>query len=118
MASEKIICSDTALAGADLTGKQFFLAKFSSGKLILATAGTVAFPVLEPATLNNPVTYGIAGKSKVQYGGTVTAGDKLASDANGKAVTATTGQSVVGIALVSGVSGDIGSMAVPGSGLA
>ena len=73
------------------------------------------------------------GDAEVQYGGTVTRGDPLTSDANGCAITATrhthaenagatyvqnatTGtaalQRIVGYANVSGVAGDIGSVAV------
>ena len=52
------------------------------------------------------------GIALVEYGGNVTRGDKLTSDANGKAVTAapSTGANVqiIGIAEVSGVDGDIG----------
>lgn len=52
-----------------------------------------------------------SGFAQVQYGGTVTRGDWLTSDANGKAVTAapaaTASVSVIGRAEVSGVAGDI-----------
>ena len=43
----------------------------------------------------------------VQFGGAVSRGDLLTSDANGKAVTATAGDRAVGIALVDGVADDI-----------
>jgi hypothetical protein len=46
------------------------------------------------------------GMADVVCGGTVTRGDKLTSDANGAAVTWSTGR-VLGIALRSGVVGDI-----------
>ncbi|MBV5334724.1 MAG: DUF2190 family protein [Sulfuricurvum sp.] len=47
----------------------------------------------------------------VEYGGTVTRGDPITSDANGKAITATVaGSRVIGFAMVSGVVGDIGSI--------
>lgn len=50
--------------------------------------------------------------AEVEFGGTVTRGDWLTSDANGKAVAAApaagTNNNVIGRALVSGVSGDIG----------
>jgi len=48
-----------------------------------------------------------AGISKVVYGGSITAGDDLACDANGHAVTATGSDAVLAIALVTGTSGDI-----------
>lgn len=46
--------------------------------------------------------------SEVTYGGAVTRGDRLTADAEGKAVTAASGNSYVGIAMISGVAGDIG----------
>lgn len=48
---------------------------------------------------------------EVEYGGNVTRGNPLTSDADGKAVAATTdGARIVGFAEVSGVDGDIGSV--------
>lgn len=58
------------------------------------------------------VTY--VGVVEVEYGGNVTRGQLLTSDADGKAIAAApaTGanMSVIGRAVVSGVSGDIGSV--------
>jgi len=55
--------------------------------------------------------YASGGVSQVQCGGTVTRGDRLKADADGKAVTiassGTTIQNVGGIALRSGVDGDV-----------
>ena len=48
------------------------------------------------------------GISNVVYGGAVTRGDPLTSDANGKAVTAALGQNIIGFATVSGVLNDVG----------
>lgn len=53
-----------------------------------------------------------SGIADVLFGGTITRGDPLTSDANGKAVTAVAGQNVIGFAEVSGVSGDIGSVLI------
>ena len=53
-----------------------------------------------------------AGVAMVEYGGTITRGARLTSDANGAVVAATTGQQSIGIARVSGVSGDIGSVQI------
>ena len=60
------------------------------------------------------------GAAEVEYGGNVTRGDLLTSDANGNAITAApvagANARLVGVAMVSGVSGDIGSVMVkPGS---
>ena len=49
-----------------------------------------------------------AGVAEVEYGGAVTRGAPLTSDASGRAVAAASGNRVIGIARVSGVSGDIG----------
>lgn len=54
------------------------------------------------------------GLDEVEYGGNVTAGDELTSDASGRAVTAAPGAGVnaytIGKAEVSGVLGDIGKV--------
>lgn len=51
-----------------------------------------------------------AGIANVEYGGTVARGAYLTADANGKAIATTTaGNHVIGIAMVSGVNGQIGS---------
>lgn len=60
-----------------------------------------------------------SGIAEVEYGGSVTRGDPLTSDANGAAVTAGpsagTNAYIIGFAEVSGSSGDIGSvLVVPG----
>ena len=50
----------------------------------------------------------------VEYGGTVTQGDRLASDAEGRAVAVTGTAKSVGIAMVSGKAGDIGGVLLRG----
>ena len=63
----------------------------------------------------------VSGKAKqIVYGGTVTRGDLLTSDSTGRAVTAAPAAGanvrIGGIALVSGVVGDVGSILLsPGS---
>lgn len=54
--------------------------------------------------------------AEVEYGGSVTRGDPLTSDSDGRAITATVdGSRIAGYAETSGVVGDIGSYhAVPG----
>lgn len=57
-----------------------------------------------------------SGITDVEYGGSVTRGDWLTSDANGKAVAAApvvgANTNVIGRAEVSGISGDIGSVLI------
>lgn len=62
----------------------------------------------------------LIGVEEVTYGGNVTRGDMLTSDANGNAITAApvagANVRIIGVAMVSGVNGDIGSVLVkPGS---
>lgn len=62
----------------------------------------------------------MSGVAIVEYGGTITRGALLTSDANGKAVAAApsagSNNRTIGIAMVSGVSGDLGSVLInPGS---
>jgi uncharacterized protein DUF2190 len=53
------------------------------------------------------------GIALVTYGGTVTCGDMLTSDATGRAVSTTTAANrVIGVAMDDGVVGDIGSVRI------
>jgi hypothetical protein len=54
----------------------------------------------------------LGGIAEVEFGGTVTRGNLLTSDASGKAIAAGEGDRTIGVAMVSGVSGDIGSVRV------
>ena len=73
---------------------------------------------------NGRVDVCTGGIPEVALGGTVAAGDPLTSDASGKAVKATAaGNRILGVALVSGASGDIipyqyslGTLAVAAAG--
>jgi hypothetical protein len=59
------------------------------------------------------------GIALIEYGGTVTRGQALTSDANGKAVSAGEGDRVGGFAMISGVSGDLGEILLaPAGGIA
>lgn len=68
------------------------------------------------ASSGEPFDVIIDGIALVQYGGNVTRGDLLTSDADGKAIAAapaaTASARVIGVAMVSGVSGDIGSVRI------
>jgi len=52
----------------------------------------------------------VSGAAEVEYGGAVTRGGLLTSDADGKAVAASEDDRIIGVAMQSGVSGDIGSV--------
>jgi Uncharacterized conserved protein (DUF2190) len=98
-------------AGANLTGKLYYLAKMSADfAVVLAAAGTdqVVGVIKEENTSGNPVTVQYGGISKVLAGGTISAGNRLTSDGSGKAVATTTaGDKVFGVALMAADSGDI-----------
>ncbi|MGE0388447.1 MAG: capsid cement protein [Gammaproteobacteria bacterium] len=68
------------------------------------------------AAIGERIDVVLVGIADVEYGGTIARGDLLTSDANGKAVAAApaagTNNRIVGVALVAGVSGDIGSCVV------
>ena len=68
------------------------------------------------AAINERCDVILAGIADTLYGGTVTRGDQVTSDASGRAVTAAPGVGVknriIGVALLSGVVGDIGSIKI------
>lgn len=82
----------------------------ASTDLLIGTTGRVA-PAAGDRT--DIVRTGIA---EVVYGGTVTRGAKLTADASGRAIAAApaagTNAQIIGIAEVSGVVGDVGSMLI------
>jgi hypothetical protein len=98
-------------ASADLSASQFcFMAVNASGQLALPAAGGDADGILQdkPNHTGDQAQLGILGVSKLTVGAAgVTAGDLLATDVNGKAVTAVTGNKILGRALATGVSGVI-----------
>ena len=65
---------------------------------------------LGAAAANDPVDIIRGGIAEVVYGGTVTRGDPLTSDSQGRAIKAATGNRIIGFAEVSGVVGDRGSV--------
>lgn len=119
-------------ASADLSSDQFkFVTLNSSKQIALAGADVECLGVLQdtPAAAARGGSVRVFGVTKVVCGGTFAAGDKLASDANGKAVKATTasvsagtpeplaGSHVMGIALEAGASGDTVAMLLTHAGL-
>jgi hypothetical protein len=115
MATEKLLGLDIVAATADLRTAQYKLITRAGA---LAGAGVAAWALQDKPNTGQNGTIATHGITKVIYGGTVTAGQLLAANASGLAIVATTGQRVVGVARVSGVANDVGSMEVPGSGLA
>jgi hypothetical protein len=90
-----------AIAQEDFTGKQYFLGVQTGEEVVVAsTAGGAANVVIHTdAPSGISVRTVFKGVTKVVAGDAVTAGADVASDANGKVVTATTGDVVVGTAV-------------------
>ena len=100
----------TFIAGEDLSSSQFkFVTLESDGQIDLAdSAGENCIGVV----INDPASGGeatvvVSGKTVVTAGGTITAGASVATDASGDAVTASTGNIVMGYALEAGVDGQV-----------
>lgn len=119
MATENRVFSITLLAAADLSNSQFRAVQVnSSGQVALAGATGIAAGILQnkPAS-GRAATFGYQGVSKLVLGGTVAAGARVTSDANSAGIAATTGDSVLGVALTGGVSGDVISVLIGAAGV-
>ncbi|MBI5726763.1 MAG: DUF2190 family protein [Ignavibacteriales bacterium] len=106
-------------AGAAITGNR--IVKFSSTDTTIVQAAAATDSILGVAdslgaASGARVDVVLSGTTEVEYGGTITRGDLLTADSNGKAVTAAPSAGVnnriVGISMKSGVSGDIGLVLV------
>lgn len=108
---------DSQPVSGDLSAHQYKIVTFDGNAelALAATAGSGGFVLLDTPTSGNG-TILLAGKGKVIAGAAVSAGDMLSNEVTtGHAVTATTGQTVVGIALEDGVDGQlIKFLATPG----
>lgn len=113
MARDEALTSITLEAGQDLSAKQYFFVSMSSDGQIDPTGdGAAAIGVLQndPSAAGRAAEVGIAGRTMVKAGGTIAAGAQVASDAAGEAVTAASGDVVLGTALQSAVDGDTFAM--------
>lgn len=102
MAFEKVGATlPAAEAAADLTGAQFLLVKTTSTGVNKCGAGDHADGVLQnkPNTGQAATVWGPGSVSKVIAGAAVAKGADVASDANAKGITSTTGDYIVGRAL-------------------
>ncbi len=111
----EVVTSISRIAGSDMSGTNPGQYRFgeiaADGTVHIAGAGVRADGViLGKQILGHAIEVGIEGRLLIVYGGTVTAGDALSSDANGAAVTQSASNDVCGTALESGVAGDVGSM--------
>jgi len=115
MAAQNVEGHRGFIAEADLSAKQYFIVKIgaaANGVALAAGATQNILGILQ----NKPTQDQIAnvrlcnapGTSKVKAGGSITAGNWVTSDANGKAVATTTaGDVVIGRALEDAVDGDV-----------
>lgn len=122
--------SITLAAAADLSAKQFYAVKVdSNGRAAVAGAGEAAIGILQnnPAS-GVPASIMVSGTTKAVAGGSITAGDVVAANADGKIVSATKGRTntsdagaaadallgsnVLGIALTGAASNDIFTIAL------
>lgn len=100
---------ETMIAGADLSAKQFtfVIGNTTDRTVVNATDGQAADGVLiNTPTSGAAATVVTAGRVMIEVGtGGLTAGDLVASDANGEAITAATADIVVGKALETAAAG-------------
>ncbi len=111
MATQNQVQSITLPAAGDLSAKQFrFVNVNSSGQAAaVASAGGAGIGVLQnkPDAAGKAATVAHAGVVKVVAGGSITAGANVQSDANGEAITAASGDVVLGVALAGAADGDL-----------
>lgn len=110
MATARDLFDISVPAGSDLSAKKYYLVKRSGGNLaVCSTAGERPLGVLQddPAASGRAGLVRTAGLTKVEAGGTITQDQLLTVDANGKAVAATAGGYVWGVANEAGSSGEI-----------
>lgn len=111
----KPILTENLEAGAAISAYRIVKHGAADGKVIQGAAATDALmgvaDALGAAADGDRVDVITVGVAEVELGGTVTRGGLLTSDANGKGVAAApaagVNNRVIGIARVSGVSGDI-----------
>jgi len=110
MATNQADSCITLLAGADLSASQFLIVQpNSSGAAVLSAASDLTqIGVLQnkPAS-GRAATIQVGGVTKVIAGATVAAGARVTSDAAGKAIAATTGKQVIGVALTGGAANEV-----------
>jgi hypothetical protein len=101
MGGDVLVWDRTFIAGADLTGKQFYAVKHGSGanEVVLSGDGEEAIGILQTeATQGRGVSVRLLGESWWVAGASVTAGAKVGSGANGKAAPKTNAAWVLGTA--------------------
>ena len=112
MATQNIGQVITGIAGADLSTAQYKFVKLATdGEYDLAGNGAQAEGVAQndPAAQGRALAVATAGIVKVVVGtGGLTAGDEVASDTGGVAITAASGDAILGVALDDAAVGTVG----------
>lgn len=97
----------------DISAKQYYFVKNSSGNVVAAGAGEQGLGIMQNAPVGTSARAAIAqvrtvGMSKLKLGGTVSAGQYIKADTNGAGVAATSDHDIyLAKALSDGVSGDL-----------
>ncbi len=112
--TEQILATKTVTIDSNLADKEGYLVSLDTTDEdvvnISDANSVVSFPLITggdgstTALLGTIATYGLV---KVKCGGTITAGNRLKADANGKAIVATAGLNYSLIAMSNGVANDI-----------
>lgn len=107
------------LAGGVIAAHRIVKFGSSDTQVVQAAAATdslIGVADLGAAASGDSVSVVMGGIAVVEYGGTVTRGALLTADASGKAVAAAPANGannrIIGTALVSGVTGDLGSVLI------
>lgn len=102
MSTELNLVTLTSIAGADLSASQYrFVEQSSAGAVTVCNAaGEKALGVVynDPAN-GQAATIAYGGIARVVAGGAITIGNAIATDNQGRAVAATTGQTILGEAM-------------------
>lgn len=111
----------TVESSGDLSADQYKYVEFDgSGQAqVVGTQGNVALGILEnkPSSQGEAATVRFDGTGKVIAGGAISAGDEVASNASGQAITASTStDKILGQALADADSGDVVKVTVNPSG--
>jgi hypothetical protein len=109
MAIEQKLKTLSMQAGADLSAKQYTFVKLnSSGKVVTCGDDERGIGVLQdkPAS-DKGASVATTGITKMTCAAAITNGAAVTSDANGKAVAATTGKHIMGFAMETGANNRI-----------
>lgn len=108
MAFENVkVLPGTQTADANLSTKQFFAVKITSTGIAIAVADNRAFPLQNKPESGQQCEVGYEGVSKVISGAAFARGIFLTTDANGKYITAVSGDKICGIALSAASKADV-----------